>query len=207
MYEVLRPVALSGKHAMVKTAGAAIAAVLEWARINEYRSEESPVEIVRRSLPKRSAGPKHHDALHWSEVGAALAKIDVTNCAPSTKRAIRFTALTAALQIEVRRATWDQLIRKKFPHAEQTFAKLGLGNGEYTMPVQGYRRPDSAYMVVCPVQYASPKSEEIIRETSARRRKATQALADRYSALPRYLVRSHARARRRVASGGGPQAC
>ena len=108
VYEVLRPVALSGKHAMVKTAGAAITAVLEWARINEYRSEESPVEIVRRSLPKRAAGPKHHDALHWSEVGAALAKIDATNCAPSTKRAIRFTALTAARQIEVRRATWDQ---------------------------------------------------------------------------------------------------
>ena len=72
-----------------------------------------------------------------------------------------------------------QLIRKTFPHAEQTFAKLGLGTGEYTMHVQGYRRPDSAYMVVCPVHYASPKSEEIIKDTSARRRKAMQALADR----------------------------
>ncbi len=66
------------------------------------------METVRRSLPKRAAGPKHHEALHWSEVGAALAKIDVTNCALSTKRAIRFTALTAARQIEVRRATWNQ---------------------------------------------------------------------------------------------------
>ncbi|MCY4058156.1 MAG: tyrosine-type recombinase/integrase [Gammaproteobacteria bacterium] len=53
-------------------------------------------------------GPKHHDALHWSEVGAALGMIDATNCAPSTKRAIRFAALTAARQIEVRRATWGQ---------------------------------------------------------------------------------------------------
>jgi len=108
VYDVLRPVALAGKHATVKTAGAAIAAVLEWARINEFRAEGSPVETVRRSLPKRSAGPKHHDALHWSEVGAALARIEATNCAPSTKRGIRFTALTAARQIEVRRASWDQ---------------------------------------------------------------------------------------------------
>jgi len=108
VYEVLRPVALAGKHATVKTAGAAITAVLEWARINEFRAEASPVETVRRSLPKRSAGPKHHEALHWSEVGAALARIEATNCAPSTKRAIRFTALAAARQIEVRRATWDQ---------------------------------------------------------------------------------------------------
>ncbi|MDE0442989.1 MAG: site-specific integrase [Gammaproteobacteria bacterium] len=41
-------------------------------------------------------------------MAAALAQIDATNCAPSTKRAIRFTALTAARQIEVRRATWEQ---------------------------------------------------------------------------------------------------
>lgn len=105
VYEVLRPVALSGKHAVVKTAGTAITAVLEWARINEYRAEASLVETVRRSLPKRAVGPKHHHALHWPEVGAALAKIDATKCAPSSKRAIRFTALTAARQIEVRRAT------------------------------------------------------------------------------------------------------
>ena len=108
VHEALRPVALAGRHAMVKTAGAAITAVLDWARINEYRTGESPVETVRRSLPKRAAGPKHHDALHWSEVAGALAKIDATNCAPSTKRAIRFTALTAARQIEVRRAMWEQ---------------------------------------------------------------------------------------------------
>ena len=53
-------------------------------------------------------GPKHYDALHFSEVAGALARIDATNCAPSTKRAIRFTALTASRQVEVRRATWDQ---------------------------------------------------------------------------------------------------
>ena len=48
-----------------------------------------------------------HDAVHWSDVGATLAKIDATNCAASTKGAIRVTALTAARQIEVRRASWD----------------------------------------------------------------------------------------------------
>ena len=95
VYEVLRPMALAGSgHG--EDGGAAITAVLDWARINEYRSEGSPVETVRRSLPKRAAGPKHHDAFYFSEVGPALERIDGTNCAPSTKRAIRFTALTAA---------------------------------------------------------------------------------------------------------------
>ena len=108
VYEVLRPIALDGKHATVKVAGAAITAVLEWSRINEFRAEGSPVEAVCRRLPKRAGGPKHHDAVHWSEVGGALARIDAGQCRPSTKRAMRFTALTAARQVEVRRATWDQ---------------------------------------------------------------------------------------------------
>ena len=108
VYDVLRPIALSGKHATVKVAGAAITAVLEWARISEFRTEGSPVETVRRRLPRRAGGPKHHDAVHWSEVGGVLARIDAGMCLPSTKRGIRFTALTASRQVEVRRATWDQ---------------------------------------------------------------------------------------------------
>ena len=99
---------VAGKHATVRVAGAAITAVLEWARISEFRAEGSPVETVRRGLPKRKGGPKHHDAVHWSEVGSVLARIDAGQCMPSTKRAIRFTALTASRQVEVRRATWNQ---------------------------------------------------------------------------------------------------
>ena len=70
-------------------------------------------------------------------------------------------------------------IRRVFPQASPTFSELGLGDGEYTMCVQGYRQPNSAYMVVVPVHYTSPESEQIIMDTSVRRRKALQALADR----------------------------
>ena len=107
--EALRLIELTGKHATARTGGA-ITTVLEWARIEEFRTEGSPVEAVRRNLPKRTAGPNHHEALHWSEVSAALAKIDATNCALSTKRALRFTALTASGQAEVRRTTWEQFV-------------------------------------------------------------------------------------------------
>ena len=57
---------LRGKHATVKMAGSAITAVLEWARIAEFRAEGSPVATVRRRLPKRVGGPKHYPALHFS---------------------------------------------------------------------------------------------------------------------------------------------
>ena len=73
VYEVLRPIALAGKHATVQMAGAAITAVLEWARIAEFRAEGSPVATVRRRLPKRVGGRKHYDALHFSEVAGAAA--------------------------------------------------------------------------------------------------------------------------------------
>ena len=63
---------------------------------------------VRRRLPKHAGGPKHHEALPFAEIVGALARIDATNCVPSTKRAIRVAALTAARQVEVRGATWDQ---------------------------------------------------------------------------------------------------
>jgi len=96
VHKLLRPITLAGKHATVQVAGAAITAVLEWARIAEFRAEGSPVATVCRRLPKRAGGPKHYRALHFSEVGGALARIDATNCAPSTKRAMRFTALTAS---------------------------------------------------------------------------------------------------------------
>ena len=70
-------------------------------------------------------------------------------------------------------------IRSVFPQASQSLSKLGVEEGEYSINVQGYRRPNSAYMVVVPVQYTSPESEKIIKETSMRRRKAMEALANR----------------------------
>lgn len=51
-----------------------------------------------------------------------------------------------------------EMIKRTFPYAGQRLAELDLSTGDYTMNVQGYRRADSAYMVVFPVRYTSPKS-------------------------------------------------
>ena len=83
---------------------AAITAVLEWARTSEFRSEGSPVETVRRQLPKRAGGPKHHGALHFSGVGNALARIDAGQCVPSTRRAMR----VAWGQFDLEAAVWTK---------------------------------------------------------------------------------------------------
>ena len=76
---VLRPLALAGKHATARMVAGRIAAVLEWAEVENLRepagSGRAAVETVMRSLPK-AAAVRHHRALHFSDVAAALAKVD-----------------------------------------------------------------------------------------------------------------------------------
>ena len=52
------------------------------------------------------------------------------------------------------------LVRTAFPQASHTFAKQRLGEGDYTMPVQGSRGQNAAYMVVFPVRY-TPAGPEL----------------------------------------------
>ena len=51
-------------------------------------------------------------------------------------------------------------IRSAFPHASQAFSEIDLEGGDYTMCFQGYRKPNSAYMVRVPVRYTSPTSDK-----------------------------------------------
>ena len=106
---VLRPLALAGKSATTSLTGQQIARVLREAAIAAYRDISDPVSIVVASLPKRKGHIRHARALDHSDVGAALAKIDASGSRTVIKLAIRFLALTAARQIEVRKARWDQI--------------------------------------------------------------------------------------------------
>ncbi len=104
---MLRPLALAGKHATAR-----IVAVLEWAEVENLRepagSGRAVVETVTRSLPK-AAAVRHHRALHFSDVAAALSRVDGhPRIGRAIQLAIRFGVLTAARQAEVRRATWEE---------------------------------------------------------------------------------------------------
>ena len=104
--DVLRPLAMAGKHPTARSVGTHIAAVLRWAALREHRPNDNPVSVALAELPKRTTAVKHHAALHYSEVGAALRRID--SGASLAKLAVRLTVLTAARQAEIRRATPDQ---------------------------------------------------------------------------------------------------
>ena len=104
--DVLRPLAVAGQHPTARAVGTHIAAVLRWAALREHRPNDNPVSTVLAQLPKRTTAVKHHEALHYSEVGAALRRID--SGTSLAKLAVRLTVLTAARQAEIRRATPDQ---------------------------------------------------------------------------------------------------
>ena len=109
---VLRPLALAGKHATARMVAGRIAAVLEWAEVENLRepagSGRAAVETVMRSLPK-AAEVRHHPALHYSDVASALARVDGhPRIGRMVQLAIRFGVLTAARQAEVRRAEWAE---------------------------------------------------------------------------------------------------
>ena len=109
---VLRPLALAGKHATARMTAGRVAAVLEWAEVENLRepagSGRTAVETVMRSLPK-AAAVRNHRALHFSDVAAALARVDGhPRIGRVVQLAIRFGVLTAARQADVRRAGWSE---------------------------------------------------------------------------------------------------
>ena len=126
---VLRPLALAGKHATARVVAGRIVAVLEWAEVENLRepagSGRAAVETVMRSLPK-AAEVRHHRALHFSDVAAALARVDGhPRIGRVVQLAIRFGVLTAARQGEVRRAAWDE---------------FDLGSAVWTVPAAHMKR-------------------------------------------------------------------
>ena len=103
---------LAGKHATARMVAGRIVAVLEWAEVENLRepagSGRAIMETVMRSLPK-AAAVRHHRALHFSDVAAALSRVDAhPRIARGVQLAVRFGVLTAARQAEVRRSTWDE---------------------------------------------------------------------------------------------------
>ncbi len=51
-------------------------------------------------------------------------------------------------------------VRAVFPQASQTLFELGLGEQDYNLNVQGFREPNSAYLVTVPVHYIPARLNE-----------------------------------------------
>ena len=102
----------SEKHITADRVLRRISTVLKWAVAEGLRSDD-PCPAVRAALPRRRSATTHHRAIHHSELGRALKRIDASQAALGTRLATRFLALTATRSGEVRGATWSEMDLEK----------------------------------------------------------------------------------------------
>lgn len=85
--------------------------VLDWAKVRGFRTGENPARWrghLDKLLPKPSKvrKPRHHAAMPFPDAAAFMAKLGERDGA--SRRALRFTILTAARTGEVTGATWSE---------------------------------------------------------------------------------------------------
>lgn len=87
-----------------------IEAVLDWARVREYRDGENPARWrghLDKTLAKRPRVRAHHDAIAYAELPAFVAEMRAKSGAPAG--ALEFAILTAARTGEVIGARWSEI--------------------------------------------------------------------------------------------------
>ena len=86
-----------------------LAKVFRWARANDYRTDDPADDALGELVAKVQHTPEHRQALHYSEVAAALHKVRFGYAMRVTALAFEFLVLTAARTSEVRYMTWDEV--------------------------------------------------------------------------------------------------
>lgn len=86
-----------------------IETVLDWAVAQGWRSDNPAGRAVTRALPKHSRVKNHYEALHYSQVPAAMAKVRESNSDLITRLSLEFLVLTATRSSEVRLARWSEV--------------------------------------------------------------------------------------------------
>ena len=85
-----------------------ISAVLEWAVVNGYKTD-NPVNALRLALPKAENLKGHFKMLRPDRVAASLAKTKGSLASPSTIACFEFSVLTATRSQEARGAQWEEM--------------------------------------------------------------------------------------------------
>ena len=83
--------------------------IFDYATAVGWRADNPANGGVRAALPRRPRRKRHHPALPYAEVPAALAAVAECAAREVTKLAFTFLVLTAARAGEVRGATWDEI--------------------------------------------------------------------------------------------------
>ena len=86
-----------------------IRAVLRWCMAHGYLEHNVAGEAIEGALPAMPRFKAHLRALPYQDVALALATVDASGAALTSKLCLRFLILTAARSGEARGATWDEI--------------------------------------------------------------------------------------------------
>ncbi len=97
------------KHETARRLAQRIKVVLDVAKSKGFREGENPVTAIKdaRVLPKVTAKPKRHAAMHWKDVPALYADLKSRNAMAAN--ALMFTCLTGSRTSEVLGIRWDEI--------------------------------------------------------------------------------------------------
>ena len=133
MVAVLKPI-WTTKRETARRVKHRVSKVMDWAVVHGHRPD-NPCQAVEAALPCMGARPRHHRALPYAEVPAAVAAVRASAAWRGTKLAFEFLVLTAARSGEVRLATWEEV---------DLDAKAWTVPAERTKAGRGHRVPLSA---------------------------------------------------------------
>ena len=133
MVAVLKPI-WTTKRETARRVKHRVSKVMDWAVVHGHRPD-NPCQAVEAALPRMGARPRHHRALPYAEVPAAIAAVRASAAWRGTKLAFEFLVLTAARSGEVRLATWEEV---------DLDAKAWTVPAERTKAGRGHRVPLSA---------------------------------------------------------------
>ena len=99
----------NSKRVTAKRVRQRIGAVMKWAVAQGHRADNPAGDVLDSVLPKNGVHAKHHKALPYDRVSAALATVRARGDHRPTCLAFEFLVLTAARSGEVRGAVWSEI--------------------------------------------------------------------------------------------------
>ena len=86
-----------------------ISAVMRWAVAQGYREDNPAGDAIGAALPHNGVRRRHHPALPYAEVAAAIRTVRTSGASPAPALAFEFLVLTACRSGEVRGALWNEV--------------------------------------------------------------------------------------------------
>ena len=97
------------RHEIARKTRQRVRTIFGWAQAHNLCTHNPADDSISAALPKVRRGSKHHKALDYRQVPAALETITNTNASLAAKLALRFQVLTAARPTEGREAQWSEI--------------------------------------------------------------------------------------------------